>query len=194
MGFWDAPYPGQSIDPGLPPGYAPPQDPLLVAMMGQGAVEPPPDRGGYRQYGGSMVADPDAIAKMDQQPQPWTYGQQWALSRPHTGDPYAGMTPPVPDLPEADFGGGPVAPEALWDQTPGWMTQQPANPEENPLLRDLGKGGIGPRLDQTPPDPKALQRMQELEALGRQLQMQKLEGYDPEAGPYTRPDQRWLGI
>ncbi len=172
MGFWDAPYPGQSVDPGLPPGYAPPQDPLLVAMMGQGAVEPPPDQGGYRQYGGSMVTDPDAIAKMDQQPQPWAHGQQWALSRPHTGDPYAGMTPAVPDLPDPGMGSADVP------------TMEP-----------------GSSVDDLMKDPKAeqMRRLQELEALGRQLQtqkreMQKLEGYDPEAYSYTRPDQRWLGI
>ncbi len=38
MGFWDAPYPGQSIDPGLPPGYAPPQDPLLRALLAQAGI------------------------------------------------------------------------------------------------------------------------------------------------------------
>ncbi len=167
MGFWDAPYPGQSIDPGLPPGYAPPQDPLLVAMMGQRAVEPPPDQGGYRQYGGSMVTDPEAIAQMDKPPQPWAHGQQWALSRPHTADPYAGMMPAVPELDDPGAG----------------STMGPADQPVSP----------------NPQGSEELRRLQELEALGRSLQMQKremqkLEGYDPEAGSYTRPDQRWLGI
>ncbi len=140
MGFWDAP-PGGLVDPGLPHGYAPPVDPLILALM-QGTIDPTP---GYRQLGGSMVKDPAAIAQMDKPPQPWSYGQQWALSRPHTADPYAGMT--TPGEPDIDFGGGPVAPE------PG-----------------------------------------QREALKRQLQMQQLESYDPEAGSYTRPDRRWLEI
>ncbi len=140
MGFWDIP-PGGTVDPGLPPGYQPPVDPLILALM-QGAIDPTP---GYRQYGGSMVKDPAAVAQMDKPPQPWIYGQQWALSRPHTADPAARMTPEVPEI---DFGGGPVAPE--------------------------------------PGSQESLRRLMD--------SMRKLEGHDPEAGSWTRPDQRWLGI
>ncbi len=41
MGFWDTP-PPWGVDPGLPPGYQPPPDPLVAAMLGQepGAVLP----------------------------------------------------------------------------------------------------------------------------------------------------------
>ncbi len=35
MGFLDQPYPGQPIDPGMPPGYAP--DPLIAALLAQRA-------------------------------------------------------------------------------------------------------------------------------------------------------------
>ncbi len=33
MGFWDSPYPGQPVDPGLPPGYDPTQADSLARVL-----------------------------------------------------------------------------------------------------------------------------------------------------------------
>ncbi len=59
MGFWDQPYPGQPIDPGLPPGYDPIQhDPLIAAMLAQKAP-PQPSMLGYDPA--SLIDTPGAL-------------------------------------------------------------------------------------------------------------------------------------
>ncbi len=59
MGFWDSPYPGQPIDPGLPPGYDPAQhDPLMAALLAQNA-QPQPSMLGYDPA--SLIDTPGAL-------------------------------------------------------------------------------------------------------------------------------------
>ncbi len=55
MGFLDQPYPGQPIDPGMPPGYAP--DPLIAALLAQRAQAP----GGLGYDPASMIDTPGAL-------------------------------------------------------------------------------------------------------------------------------------